>query len=231
MATEIQEPLMRRRPPAELHSGDRMTQSEFHAVYEQTPEKFKAELIAGRVYVSSPLKADHGENTSPINAVLLLYEANTPGVRVLENATIILSEEDEVQPDVFLRILPEHRGNSSLSDKGYIHGPPELVVEVAYSSRSIDLNDKRTQYATHGVLEYLVLNLRDERLHWFDLKANQELQPDADGVCRIHTFPGLWINSAALVNRDLRPLLKTLEEGLASSEHAAFVADLAARKR
>ena len=44
----------------DLHNGDRMTQAEFHRRYEKTTEDFRAELIGGIVYLSSPLKWHHG---------------------------------------------------------------------------------------------------------------------------------------------------------------------------
>ncbi len=50
-----------RRASIELQNGDRMTQQEFHRLYEQTPEGFKAELIGGIVYVASPLYPAHGK--------------------------------------------------------------------------------------------------------------------------------------------------------------------------
>ncbi len=49
-----------RGPAAELYSGDRMSRAEFHPLYKQMPEDFKAELIGGTVYVASPLKLKHG---------------------------------------------------------------------------------------------------------------------------------------------------------------------------
>jgi hypothetical protein len=39
-------------------------------------------------------------------------------------------------------------------------------------------------------------------------------------------FFGLWLQSSALWSGDLAALLATLHEGLASPEHAAFVARL-----
>jgi hypothetical protein len=66
-------------------------------------------------------------------------------------------------------------------------------------------------------------------LRWFDLRADQELQPDADGVFRLRTFPGLWIHGEALLAKDRR-LMATLEQGLATPEHAAFVNRLAAAR-
>jgi Uma2 family endonuclease len=214
-----------------LHNGDRMTREEFHRIYERMPEDFKAELIGGIVYVASPLKIRHGTNHLPLGSLFFAYEGNTPGVQSGDNTTILLGEEGEPQPDLFLRILPEYGGQSRTTADDYVEGAPELIAEIAHSSRAIDLHAKRDDYTRYGVLEYLVLSLRDNRLFWFDLRARQELQPDADGVYRLHSFPGLWVHGEALLARDHRRLTETLVQGLATKEHADFVARLAAARR
>jgi Uma2 family endonuclease len=212
----------------ELHSGDRMTREEFHRIYEQMPEEFRAELIGGIVYVASPLKWRHGTNHLPLGSLFFAYEGKTPGVESGDNTTILLGEEGEPQPDLYLRILREFGGQSWMTKEEYVAGPPELLAEIAHSSHAIDLHDKREDYARYGVLEYLVVCLRERQLRWFDLRAGQELLPDADGVFRIHTFPGLWIHGKALLSKDYGLLMATLERGLATAEHAAFVRRLAA---
>jgi Uma2 family endonuclease len=213
-----------------LESGDQMTQPEFHRVYEKMPQGFKAELVGGVVFVPSPLRISHGENDNDLGTLLGVYKSETPGVQASHNTTVILSKKDEPQPDQFLRIRPEYGGQSRTTSDDYVEGPPELHVEIAASSKSLDLHGKRERYAATGVKEYLVLNLEDQKLHWFDLTTDTELQPDADGIYRIRTFPGLWIDGAALIAGDLKRLLAVLEEGLASPEHAAFVAKLAAAR-
>ncbi len=217
--------------PLELHTGDRMTQEEFHRAYEQTPEGFRAELIGGIVYVSSPLKIGHGKNHVPLASIFFAYEGATPGTESGDNTTLILGEDAEPQPDVYLRILPGCGGQSRTSGDDYVLGAPELIAEVALSSRSIDLHAKRTDYARYGVQEYLVLNVRDQQLRWFDLRADRELSLDADGICRVRVFPGLWIDTASLLKRDHAGLMATLQEGLATPEHDAFAARLAALKK
>ena len=92
-------------PP--LHSGDHMTQAEFHRRYEAYPEDVKFELIGGIVHMSSPLLWPHGSYHLRLSGVFFLYEEATPGVEGLDNATTILGEESEPQPDLALRILPE----------------------------------------------------------------------------------------------------------------------------
>jgi hypothetical protein len=213
----------------ELHSGDRMTREEFHRIYEMMPENFRAELIGGIVYVSSPLSLRHATNHLPLGSLFFAYEANTPGVQAGDNATVFLGDDGEPQPDLFLRILPEFGGQSRTTENDYIKGAPELLSEIANSSLSIDLHAKRKEYARHGVLEYLVLCVKEKQLRWFDLRADEELEIDADGICRVRTFPGLWINVKALVAKS-RQLHETLFEGLASAEHTAFVKKLASHQ-
>ena len=156
------------------------------------------------------------------------YEGHTVGVESGDNTTILLGEEGEPQPDLYLRILPEFGGQSQTTPDDYVAGPPELIAEIAHSSRAIDLHAKRDDYTRYGVREYLVVCLRERRLRWFDLRANQELLPDADGVFRIHAFPGLWVHGEGLLAKDYRRVMATLEQGLATAEHAAFVRRLAA---
>ena len=77
----------------ELHNGDRMTQPEFHRIYEQMPEDFRAELIGGIVYVASPLRISHGNNHMPLSSLFFAYESDTPGVQSGDNVTIILGKK------------------------------------------------------------------------------------------------------------------------------------------
>lgn len=218
------------RPPVELYSGDQMSRDEFHRLYEKAPESFKAELIGGTVYVASPLKLSHGEPHLLLGMSLVVYAIRTPGVRPSDNTTVILGEQAEPQPDLFLRILPEYGGQSSTTKDDYVQGAPELVVEIAHSSRAVDLHAKKDDYARYGVREYLVVCVKERQLRWFNLAAGKELQPDTNGIYRIQTFPGLWINGPALLAQDYPALLKTLEEGLTTPEHAAFVDELAKRR-
>jgi hypothetical protein len=214
--------------PIELQNGDRMNREEFHRAYEQAPKHFRAELIGGVVYVASPLRRRHSTHHNRLGMVFSLYELNTPGTEAGDNATVILGDESEPQPDLYLRVLPEFGGQSTTDSKDYVQGPPELLAEVAHSSRSIDLHAKRADYASNGVREYVVVSLADRRFFWFDLSGSRELQVPSDGIIRIQSFPGLWIDGEALFNPDGKRLVSTLQEGLDSPQHAEFVNRLAA---
>jgi Uma2 family endonuclease len=215
------------RLPIELNNGDRMTRKEFHRLYEQTPDDFKAELVGGIVYVASPLRLTHGRPHVFVLALLAAYEAKTPGVEASDNTTILLGDDEEPQPDAYLRILPEFGGQSRTTKDQYVEGAPEFIVEIAHSSRAIDLHAKKEDYARYGVREYLVACVGEQEFRWFDLTAGKELQPDSSGIYRIGVFPGMWINGPALFAQSYAELMATLEVGLATPEHAAFVQQLA----
>lgn len=214
-------------PP--LHSGDRLSRAEFARRYAAHPEIKRAELIAGVVYVASPVRfTQHGKPHSDIVTWPGLYRAATPGVTGADNTTVLLDFETEVQPDALLRLEPEQGGRSRVTADDYIDGPPELLVEVAASSAAYDLHDKRQVYARNGVQEYLVLQIYEQRVDWFILREGvyTSLAPDADGILRSAIFPGLWFDPAAFWWDDLAALLGVVQRGIATPEHAAFVARL-----
>ncbi|MCU0979503.1 MAG: Uma2 family endonuclease, partial [Pirellulaceae bacterium] len=128
-----------------------------------------------------------------------------------------------------LYILPERGGQVRIGPEDYVEAAPELVVEVASSSVSFDLHTKLHVYRRSGVQEYIVWRVLDSRIDWFVLRGGvyERLAADDRGVVRSERFPGLWLNAAALLQGDLAATLRTLDEGLATAEHAAFVAGLA----
>jgi Uma2 family endonuclease len=139
----------RRRPPEippPLVHGQRLNQAEFHRRYEAMPPQTRAELVGGVVYMPSPLSNDHAESSPDVIVWLGLYRLRTPGVRLAENGTVILGEFGEPQPDATLRIEPERGGACFVNEDNYLTGPPEMVVEVAKSSRLFDLGAKRADY-------------------------------------------------------------------------------------
>jgi Uma2 family endonuclease len=219
--------------PPPLNNGDHLDRKTFHELYEQCPPGFKAELIGGVVYVASPTKFEHSRPHTWLAVWLGNYALGTPGVGPLIEATHLLNDDNEPQPDAVLRIFEENGGQSTETPDGYIAGPPELVVEVAHTSAAIDLHKKLREYERAGVKEYVVA-LADplvREVRWFvrGRKGFSPFRPGADGVYRSPTFPGLWLVAEKLFDRTPHGLMTVLNAGLASPEHAAFVAKLAAR--
>lgn len=217
-------------PP--LINGDSLDQPTFHERYEAMPEGTRAELIGGVVFMHSPAKRPHSRNHGRIAMWLGRYEVATPGVEMHIDMSSLLGPEAEPQPDCCLLIAPEYGGQTTEKESWTV-GVPELVVEVADSTESIDLHGKKADYLKAGVKEYVVVALRQGRVFWFvnSDEALADHAPDTDGIFRSRTFPGLWLDATALLAGDMIRVLAATEQGLATPEHAAFVAALTARRK
>ena len=170
----------------------------------------------------------HGRPHSDLMTWLGNYRAVTPGVEVGDNTTIRLDQDNEPQPDAFLRIAPSHGGQSRTGDDGVVDGPPELIAKVAASSASYDLHDKLNVYRRNGVREYIVWKVLEREVVWFHLcdERFEQLQRDDAGLFKSEAFPGLWLDSANLVAGEMAQVLQVLQSGLTTSDHAEFVVRL-----
>jgi hypothetical protein len=227
--------ISRPRPPRQVYPdappfefGDNLTPAEFVRHWDLHPEIKTAELIRGVAYIFPFTTVDHGTAHSDLCLWLVSYRIGTEGVKSGSRVSLFLGD-DILQPDQHIRVWP--RGHTWDVD-GYLHGPPELVAEVSYSSRSHDLHVKKDIYETSGVEEYLCLLLHENEFRWHTLVDGryQLMPPDAEGIHRSRVFPGLWLDGAALLKRDMQRVLAVVHSGLASPEHQAFVEQLAKKR-
>jgi hypothetical protein len=80
--------------------------------------------------------------------------------------------------------------------------------------------------------EYVNVLAASQKISWRALHGStyRTVEPDDEGIHRSKAFPGLWLNAQALFAQDAPSLLATINEGLTSPEHAAFVRTLVKRK-
>lgn len=212
-----------------LESGDRLSRIEFERRYQGMPEVKKAELVEGVVYVASPLRyRQHGQPHSDIMTWLGVYRAATPGVYCADNATVRLDGKNEPQPDALLRLDESLGGQSRISEDDYLEGAPELIVEIAASTASYDLHDKLEVYRRHGVRDYLVWVVLEREFRWYVLKDGdyRQQEPDGAGCLSSAMFPGLRLDVEALLEGQMQQVLTTLQGGITSPEHQAFLKNL-----
>ena len=193
-----------------LENGDHLDRVEFERRYTASNIK-KAELIEGLVYVASPLRfTPHAEPHGRIIGWLIAYQAMMTGLKVGIEPTVRLDADNEPQPDAVLFRLG---GNAQVDEDGYITGSPELIVEIAASTVSYDLHDKKRSYERNGVKEYIVWRTLDQAIDWFILENDKyvELAPDEAGIMHSHEFEGLRLNVTAILNGDMSAVLKTLQ--------------------
>ncbi len=187
-----------------LEPGDRMSRAEFERRYHAMPDCKKAELIEGVVYMPSPARLRHSQPHALLMSWIVQFSIATPGTDYADNATNRLDNDNEPQPDVVLFIDPVCGGQSRISEDDYLTGPVEFVAEVSVSSLALDRGPKLRTYERHGVREYLIWRVDDNLLEWYVLRdSGFELQPlSKDGIFRSETFPGLWLNASAMLQRD-----------------------------
>jgi Uma2 family endonuclease len=214
-------------PP--LTNGDCLTQTEFLRRYEAMPHLRNAELVEGVVYLSSKVAHEyHGAPHFDLITWLGQYQTYTPGIEGGDSSTLRLDDLNVPQPDAYLIVLPAYGGQVRLDADGYIAGAPEFVAEVAASSAAIDLHAKHTAYLRNGVREYVVWRVFDRAIDWFVsregrfdrlvLKEGRRLESEV--------LPGLWLDPVALISGDMLSIGQTVQQGIATPEHAAFVASL-----
>ncbi len=225
--TETAIPTDQKIPP--LENGDHLTCSEFERRYAALPELKKAELIEGVVYLASPLRfTPHAEPHSRIATWIGTYAAFTPETLAGIDPTLRLDLDNELQPDAVLIISEQAGGTAKLTPEGYLQGTPELVIEIAASSASMDLKTKKQVYQRYGIPEYIVWQVFENELVWFHLREGtyQVLDQDPDGIMRSQVFPGLWLDVAALLNNQMSQVLRILQQGIESQDHHDFADSL-----
>jgi Uma2 family endonuclease len=203
-----------------LENGDRLSRHEFERRYTAMPYQKtgsnKAELIEGIVYMASPLRFEsHAKPHGNIIGWLWNYQIVTERVILGVEPTVRLDLDNEFQPDAVMFI--PGRG-ARITDDDYIAGAPELVVEIAASTVSIDLYEKKAAYRRNGVQEYIVWRTLDREIDWFSLQDGEyiRLELDEKGVIKSQVFPGLWLAVEAMLSGAMADVLAVLQSGLNS---------------
>ena len=217
-----------------LTDGERLTLAEYRercAGLESRGIEQRTELIRGVVRVTEPPdNYFHAAPDADFAYLLRAYTRATPGTQSLVAGTLELpdSSQSQLGPDHLLLILPECGGQMRRCENGQVVGVSEFVVETANTSVRTDLAEKRDLYEATGVREYFVHVVRDQSCVVYRAKDGRFRPAELDnGVFRSETFPGLHVDCDALTTRDFERLVATLERGLATPGHAAFVKQLA----
>jgi len=99
---------------------------------------------------------DHQIALMNVCRVFYKYEEKVQnnGVYIIGPIEVILDNENSFQPD-FIYIADENRGIV----KDYIHGPPDIVVEVLWEKNAYyDLRPKKDTYEKYGVKEFIIID-------------------------------------------------------------------------
>ena len=191
-----------------LENGDVMSRAEFHRRYSQCPDLHRVELIEGVVYMPSPIRfKGHGREQALMLHWLLRYTESHDGLEAVGPVTVLLDDENEPEPDAMLFRVTEDR-----FEDDYVNGAPELIVEIAGSSRARDLHQKKRAYEGAGVREYIVWRTQEKAIDWFVLRDGKyaALVADEAGLIESAEFPGLRLDVGAMLAMDRARVLAAL---------------------
>ena len=140
-------------------------------------------------------------------------QVRRPDVWLVAETTLRLDAPNEVQPDAML--FREEPGGPRVTSDDYIEGAPQLVVEVAASSASYDLHEKKEAYRRNGVREYVVWRTLDGAIDWFRLNLSdreyERIEPDERGVIESTACPGLRLHVSKILTGDMAGVLAELQ--------------------
>ncbi len=189
-----------------IENGAVMSGEEFLLLYEAATELEHVELIEGIIYMPSPVSVpSHGQKQLLMLEWLATYAALHSGVEASGPGTVVLDSKNVLEPDGMLFRMSDNR----FTEAEYLAGAPELAVEIANSSASRDLHQKKEAYRRNGVREYIVWRVREEAIDWFELVEGEYVlqAPGLDGVVESVVFPGLRLNVDAMLGMDRKKVL------------------------
>ncbi len=214
-----------------LQYGDHLEWDEYLHRCEHNNHASKTELLFGKVYMTPRRYTFHDQPISELTYLLMTYAKATEGVEASCETTLRQDKFNAPEPDLLMRLI--HGGGSYVDGEGYLTGTPEFIMEVAASSVNYDLFEKKDLYQQIGVKEYVVWRTEDAQFDAFDLVDGKFVPRDVTSTKRWESkiFPGFVLDLPSLLKGEYKQALTTLQQSLNSPAHAAFVADLQARKK
>jgi Uma2 family endonuclease len=156
----------------------------------------RTELIEGEVIEMPTVGSPHAGKVDRVNFLLLAVEGHSARVRVQH--PVHLDNYSEPQPDLAV-VLPRKDFYESR------HPTPAdtyLIVEVSQSSLRMDLKVKVPLYARHQVPEVWVVDLENNRIHFFRSPQNGAYADvsisEKPGVVALSALPGITVDLSEL---------------------------------
>jgi Uma2 family endonuclease len=133
--------------------------------YLQWPDNERWELIAGVAYNMTPAPSiRHQIVLGNLHRILSSNLLNKPCVPFIAPTDVVLSEEDVVQPDLFIVCDKKKIATDN------IQGAPDLIVEILSPATALkDKRGKKVIYEKYGVREYIILDPIENYIERFSL--------------------------------------------------------------
>ena len=168
----------------------------------------KWELDDGVLYIMATGTPDHQFLISELiwNFRNYLNGFNNPPAQFYHEITTILSRELQRAPEPDMVIILNQRRD--IVGRTRVEAPPDIAIEILSTDRSRDLVRKRQIYAEAGVLEYWLIDPRNDTVTQLELQDGQYIERDvlgADGALTTPLLPGLSVPLTGIFRHRQRP--------------------------
>jgi len=121
-------------------------------LFKMLPEGPRCQLIDNHIVMSPSPVWRHQDIVRLILTTISNHLIKKPVGKVLADVDVYINDENVYRPDIF---FVSNNQMEILGEDGYIHGAPELVIEVLSPGTSkYDKTKKKATYALYGVKEY-----------------------------------------------------------------------------
>lgn len=160
------------------------------------------QLVEGRLYMAPAPNRYHQDISRNLEYIFLRYLEEHPIGRLYHAPfDVYLDETNVYQPDILF--VSEDR-EFILTDAG-AEGAPNFIVEIlSPKTARLDLQNKRVQYAQHGVEELWIIDpvAKTVAVHRFAEQADEPVSViDETGTLTTAHFPGLVIDARRIFAR------------------------------
>jgi Uma2 family endonuclease len=202
-----------------MSTAERATRYTFEEFCWIIPDKQKADLIDGVIYVASPDNTDANDLNVWLMTLLYLFVSRKKlGKVYVSRVAYRLDDHNGPEPDIgFVRKARQH-----LIRRGHVAGAPDLAMEiVSRESEERDYHKKRKQYEEAGVREYWIIDEIRQTVLLLRLDRNgkyREVKPRM-GVLHSQVITGFWLDPKWLWQKpfpDVGDLWELLTSGNAS---------------
>ncbi len=141
-------------------------------VFRLLPEGTLCEVIDNVLYMSPAPKYNHQRLVRLFTQKISNYLDNTNIGELVISPFDVYFEDllSAVQPDLLI-VLNENR--HILKEDGYIHGAPDVIIEILSGDKKRDLVKKKSLFERAGVPEYFTVNPENREINSWLLKENK----------------------------------------------------------
>ena len=173
------------------------TQNYHQAIEQGLFENESVELLQGEIVIMSPERKPHAYYNSEVADYLRTLLGNQAKIR--DAKPITLPHNSEPEPDI---AIVQPLGSEYLEH----HPFPEnifWIIEFSQATLSKDLGKKKDVYAEAGIVEYWVVDLKNNQLRVFRDLLNKQYTSELTlntGVIASIAFPKILIEVQKIIN-------------------------------